>query len=280
MAEFRDSIDIAAPPETVFAYLTTNDGLAAWLGQHADLDPTPGGRFAVDVAGHPIRGEYLDVAPPHRVVVSWGFPASEVLPAGASTVEFRLTPIRGGTRVDLFHAGLPDSEVRGHADGWANFLPRLAIVGAGGDAGRDDWRPLPDSGAASARRDVTPTKEDVMTDQTAYDTVLAYHRAWTTGDVETAMSYVADDIICHAPGVALNGKSAYQAFIAGFAPMLTGIGDLAEFVDGDRVALFYYPQTATTSTTPAAELFTVADGVISTSVLIFDRLSYGPPGPA
>ena len=59
--------------------------------------------------------------------------------------------------------------------------------------------------------------------------------------------------------------------------MLTGIGDIAEFVDGDRVALFYYPQTATTSTTPAAEFFTVEGGKIAESVLIFDRLSYGPP---
>lgn len=60
--------------------------------------------------------------------------------------------------------------------------------------------------------------------------------------------------------------------------MLTGIGDIAEFTDGDRVALFYYPQIAATSTAPAAEFFTVEDGRIATSVLIFDRLSYGPPG--
>jgi hypothetical protein len=59
-------------------------------------------------------------------------------------VEFRLTPIRSGTRVDVCHSDLPETEVRGHADGWANFLPRLAIVGAGGDAGPDDWQPLPD----------------------------------------------------------------------------------------------------------------------------------------
>ncbi len=26
----------------------------------------------------------------------------------------------------------------------ANFLPRLAIAGGGGDAGQDDWQPLPD----------------------------------------------------------------------------------------------------------------------------------------
>lgn len=144
MAEFRDSIDIAAPPETVFRYLTTNSGMTAWMGQVADLDPVTGGRFAVDIAGHPIRGEYLRVEPPIRVVVSWGIAGSEHLPAGASTVEFRLIPIETGTRVELRHSDLPDAEVRGHADGWANFLPRLAAAGAGGDAGPDHWRPLAD----------------------------------------------------------------------------------------------------------------------------------------
>lgn len=143
MAEFRDSIDIAAPPATVFEYLTTSEGMTAWMGQYADLDPTPGGRFAVDIAGHPVRGTYLHVEPPSRVVMSWGFAGSHLLPAGASTVEFRLTPIGGGTRVDLRHFNLPDTEVPGHAHGWAYFLPRLATVGAGDDAGPDDWRPLP-----------------------------------------------------------------------------------------------------------------------------------------
>jgi uncharacterized protein YndB with AHSA1/START domain len=144
VAEFRDSIDIAASPETVFEYLTTNSGMTAWMGQYADLDPTPGGRFAVDIAGYPVRGKYLHVERPNRVVVSWGFAGSDELPAGASTVEFRLTPIGNGTRVDLRHADLPDTEVRGHADGWAHFLPRLAAAGAGGDAGPDGWRPLAD----------------------------------------------------------------------------------------------------------------------------------------
>ena len=112
---------------------------------------------------------------------------------------------------------------------------------------------------------------------TSYDIVKTYHQAWTTGDIETAMALVADDISCRAPGVDLQGKDAYRGFIAGFAPMLTRIGDIAEFADGDRVALFYYPQTAATSTAPAAEFFTVRDGRIAESVLIFDRLSYGPP---
>lgn len=144
MAEYLDSIDIASSPEAVFEYLTTNSGMTAWMGQYADLDPRPGGGFAVDVAGHPVRGEYLHVEHPNRVVISWGFAGSDDLPAGASTVEFRLTEIDGGTRVDLCHSDLPDTEIRGHADGWVNFLPRLAIAGAGGNAGPDAWRPLAD----------------------------------------------------------------------------------------------------------------------------------------
>lgn len=144
MAEFRDSIEIAAPPEKVFDYLITADGMTAWMGQYAELDPTPGGRFAVDIAGHAIRGEYLYVEPPRRVVVSWGMQGSHTLPAGASRVEFRLIPTSTGKRIELTHSGLPDGEIRGHAYGWAHFLPRLATSGSGGVAEVDHWRPLSD----------------------------------------------------------------------------------------------------------------------------------------
>ena len=116
-----------------------------------------------------------------------------------------------------------------------------------------------------------------MTSTSATDIVNSYHHAWTSGDIETAMSLVADDITCRAPGVDLAGKDAYRAFIAGFAPMLTGITNIADFAVGDQVALFYYPETAATTTAPAAEFFTIHDGLIAESVLIFDRLSYGPP---
>lgn len=144
MAEFHDSINIAASPETVFEYLTTNEGMTAWMGQFAYLEATPGGRFAVDIAGHPVRGEFLEVDYPSRVAVTWGFAGSTDLPSGASTVVFTLTAIDGRTRVDLVHSNLPEAGVHGHADGWDHFLPRLAIVGAGGTAGADDWQPLTD----------------------------------------------------------------------------------------------------------------------------------------
>lgn len=122
-----------------------------------------------------------------------------------------------------------------------------------------------------------------MSEHTAQEIVRRYHRAWTSGEIDEAMSLVAEDIFCRAPGIDLEGRAAYREFIGGFAPSLTGITDIAEFTSADptatddRVALFYYPETASTTTAPAAELFTLRDGRICESILIFDRLSYGPP---
>jgi uncharacterized protein YndB with AHSA1/START domain len=140
MADYSTSIEIEAPPEIVFAHLTTAEGMVAWMGQYADLNPTPGGAFVVDINGAPVRGEYLVVEPPHRVVVSWGMAGSEVLPPGASRVEFTLTATPGGTRLDLVHSGLPtDVQADRHATGWGHFLARLAVTAGGADPGPDPW---------------------------------------------------------------------------------------------------------------------------------------------
>lgn len=144
MAEYTTSIEIEATPAEVFDYLVTDAGMTAWMGQHASLDPRPGGGFAVDIAGYAIRGQHVEVDRPRRVVVSWGVSGSPDLPPGASRVEFTLTPTDGGTRVDLTHSGLPDDHLDGHADGWTHFLPRLRVAASGGDPGEDDWVPLAD----------------------------------------------------------------------------------------------------------------------------------------
>jgi uncharacterized protein YndB with AHSA1/START domain len=145
MAEHRSSIDIDADPEAVFEYLVTDAGMTAWMGQWASLDPVPGGRFAVDIAGYPARGMFLEVDPPRRVTVSWGFAGNDALPPGSSTVSFDLTPISAGTRVDVVHTDLPDDQVPGHADGWTHFLPRLRRAGTGEHLPPDSWTPAPPS---------------------------------------------------------------------------------------------------------------------------------------
>src|SRR5262249_51597237 len=39
MAEYATSIDIDAPPDVVFSHLVTVEGMLAWMGQHARLEP-------------------------------------------------------------------------------------------------------------------------------------------------------------------------------------------------------------------------------------------------
>lgn len=117
------------------------------------------------------------------------------------------------------------------------------------------------------------------TRSTALDIVSEYHRAWTSGHIDQAMTRVSDDFVCRAPGADALGKDAYREYLTGFVNgNLTGVVDVASFADGDHVALIYYPQTAATSTAPAAEYFTVRNGLIAESLLIFDRLSYAPQG--
>lgn len=145
MAEYAASIEIDAGPDDVFDFLVTDDGMTAWMGQYAELDPTVGGGFAVDIAGYAVRGRYLEVDRPHRLVFSWGMVGNPFLPPGTSKVSFTLTPTaRGGTRVDLLHWDLPETEMTGHADGWTHFLPRLQVAARGGDPGEDHWVPIND----------------------------------------------------------------------------------------------------------------------------------------
>ena len=137
MADYRTSIDIAAPPEVVFAHLITPERMITWMGERAELEARPGGMFAVDVTGNPFRGEYLEVQPPHRVVVSWGLAGSDSFPPGSSRVEFTLTSIDTGTRLSLIHRDLPETHSRTHGLGWTHYLGRLQRASAGVDPGPD-----------------------------------------------------------------------------------------------------------------------------------------------
>ena len=109
--------------------------------------------IAVDIAGHAIRGTFVEIDRPRRVVVTWGMGGSADLPPGSSTVTFDLIATPDGTRVELRHEGLPETEVPGHDDGWRHFLPRLERAAIGLPAGTDDWMPMPDRPAAPDRPD-------------------------------------------------------------------------------------------------------------------------------
>ena len=136
---FATEVDLPAPAEEVFRHLTDPAAMIRWMGQHAVLKPVPGGAFEIDINGIPVRGQYLEVDPPRRVVVSWGVAGSADMPPGATEVEFTLTPIPAGTRLYVVHRGLAPDQAEVHAAGWRHFLDRLASSVTGGDPGPDPW---------------------------------------------------------------------------------------------------------------------------------------------
>lgn len=124
------SIHIEAAPERVFAHFIQPEALISWMGEYATLDPTCGGEFSVNIRGVPVRGRYLALDPPHRLLISWGHAGSDRLPPGASVVEVRLHATDGGTTVTISHRGLPEPEATGHQRGWQHFLGQLATAAA------------------------------------------------------------------------------------------------------------------------------------------------------
>jgi uncharacterized protein YndB with AHSA1/START domain len=100
------------------------------MGIQAELDPRPGGRYRIDVDGeHVALGEFREVDPPRRVLMTWGWQGHGLVPPGSTMVEITLTPDGQGTLLRLRHAGLPtDQETKSHRDGWLLYTAKLAAV--------------------------------------------------------------------------------------------------------------------------------------------------------
>jgi uncharacterized protein YndB with AHSA1/START domain len=128
-------VRIDASPEIVFGFLTEPDKLTRWLAKDATVDPRTGGinhqtHFSDGRDWH-MRGEFVEVTPPTRVVFTWGFEEAEIgVAPGSSTVEVTLEPDGGGTVLRLVHRDLPEATWRDHDDGWGTLLAELAKIAA------------------------------------------------------------------------------------------------------------------------------------------------------
>ena len=117
------------------------------------------------------------------------------------------------------------------------------------------------------------------------DVALAYHRAWTTRDLDTAMSHVATDVVFDTPAGTLTGPAALRRFMEPFAAKLTSSRLLAAHGSEDDALLVYDTTTLAVASAPAAELYQVRAGRITSGRIIFDRLPFAlargevTPGP-
>jgi uncharacterized protein YndB with AHSA1/START domain len=141
---------INGSPETVFPYFTDPAKHVLWQGFEAELDPRPGGVYLVQMTKvSRIRGRYLEVEFPRRIVLDWGIevdpdagmpPVVHSVPVGSTVVEISFTPDGDATIVRVVQSLLADDDAAGFTRfGWTGFLDRLIRVAAGVDPGPDPF---------------------------------------------------------------------------------------------------------------------------------------------
>ncbi|MFY9954007.1 SRPBCC family protein [Bradyrhizobium sp.] len=137
----RREIQIAAPPATVFAFLTDPANIVSWMGAEATTEAHPGGLYLVKGVGagaNVARGVFREVVPIHRLAYSFGWEGREEVPPGSSLIEIDLVDRDSGTLLRMTHSGLPnEAECANHDKGWAHYLGRLAMAAAGRNPGID-----------------------------------------------------------------------------------------------------------------------------------------------
>jgi uncharacterized protein YndB with AHSA1/START domain len=78
---------------------------------------------------HVAVGEYKELDPPYRVLMTWGWQDNDAVPPGSRVVEITLTPDGNGTLLRLRHTGLPTlPESRSHEGGWILYTGKLAAI--------------------------------------------------------------------------------------------------------------------------------------------------------
>jgi uncharacterized protein YndB with AHSA1/START domain len=123
------TVTIGAPPAVVFRFFTDDARWSAWWGAGSTIDARPGGRVYIrHPGGVEASGEVLEIAPPDRIVFTYGFESGKPMAPGTSRVTIRLAPHPDGTRLTLAHE-FADLDARDHhVQGWRYQLSLFANV--------------------------------------------------------------------------------------------------------------------------------------------------------
>jgi uncharacterized protein YndB with AHSA1/START domain len=150
---------IHAPREGVFRFFTDSRRFATWWGAGSAIDARPGGAVRIRYPnGVEAVGEVLEIAPPARLVFSYGYASGQPIPPGASRVTIELAQDPAGTRLSLRHEFAEPAVRDQHVGGWRYQLALFANVVAdeiagGAEARVDAWLAAWSETDAGRRRD-------------------------------------------------------------------------------------------------------------------------------
>ncbi|MFD1540603.1 nuclear transport factor 2 family protein [Nonomuraea guangzhouensis] len=97
-------------------------------------------------------------------------------------------------------------------------------------------------------------------------------RAWTGKDVDKALSFLADDVVCEAPSGTFEGVDGYRRFLEPFANSLTGATVIDVLGNDTNAATVYTTDTPILKNFRGIDYITVENGKITRVISVFDRL--------
>ena len=136
MPESKETVSlvrtIKAPAQKVFAAWTDGAQLQRWLAPIAQADGRVGGRFRLEVqttdGAHVVTGEYRELVPARRIVMSWVY-EGPMVPIGKepTMVTIELRPSGTNTEVSVDHENLKNPTYREaiRQGAWAEALTQL-----------------------------------------------------------------------------------------------------------------------------------------------------------
>jgi uncharacterized protein YndB with AHSA1/START domain len=139
---------IAASPQTIYRAFIDPTSLASWLPptgmkcQLQEFDPREGGGYRMTLTyeqpEHPVAGKasehsdvvevrFVTLVPDQRIVQVVEFESEDPAFAGAMTMTWSLTPVRGGTEVSIRCGNVPEGiRKEDHDQGLRSSLENLA----------------------------------------------------------------------------------------------------------------------------------------------------------
>jgi uncharacterized protein YndB with AHSA1/START domain len=95
--------------------------------------PRPGDAFHLDLDGMVIAGRYIEVDPPHRLVIGWDRQGANKATPTPALIEITFTPTGDGTNVKVQLSGLSAEDAAFYRQLWARQLDRIAAAFAGAE---------------------------------------------------------------------------------------------------------------------------------------------------
>jgi hypothetical protein len=99
---------------------------------------------------------------------------------------------------------------------------------------------------------------------------LAFTKAWTSHDLDTAKTLVADEVVFDGPMQQSTGIGPYFEGLSRLSESVQGVEIIAAFGDDEKALVMYGLLTGPFGRLTCAKCFTVVDGKIQKDLLTFD----------